>query len=271
MSGNVRIGRCRLTGKEGRYVKSHIIPEALTETAEKGCPLTQRGRQGRHIKRWTSWYDNKLVTADGEAILAKYDDWAIDFFRQQKLVWSSWGQSAKLDTQDHFWHDKIGMGYRKLEGVNCARLRLFFLSLLWRAAATTLFEFNKVSLTPYEEAQLREMVLHGDVEPYHFYPVTLTQLITRGVPHNYSAIRQTKLEPIPDLETGELKEGVWREVDHYRFFFDGLIAHMHITADAEEVAEKGSFYAGNGSELLITTLPSETSTQMRWFWEGVSK
>src|SRR5271166_5468519 len=71
VSGNVRIGQCKLTMMRGRYVKAHIIPEALTETSWMGQPLTQKGRNGRHIRRWTSWYDNRLVTADGEAILAK--------------------------------------------------------------------------------------------------------------------------------------------------------------------------------------------------------
>ncbi|MCQ4190103.1 hypothetical protein [Methylocystis suflitae] len=193
-------------------------------------------------------YDGRLVTADGEAILAKYDDWAINFFRQQKLIWSSWGPTITLESSDHAWIDKIRFGIRKLDGVDCTRLRLFFLSLLWRAAATTLFEFKAVSMPPDEEAQLRAMVLHGEAEPYHFYPVTLTQLITRGFPHNYSAVRQIKREPVPDLTTGSIKEDAWQEIDIYRFFFDGLIAHIHINADAKEVEEKGSVFAGRGNE-----------------------
>jgi hypothetical protein len=101
--GNVRIGQCKLTMMQGRYVKAHIIPEALTETSWKGRPLTQKGRNGARIRRWTSWYDNRLVTADGEAILAKYDDWAINFFRQKKLIWSSWGTMVQLESPDHSW------------------------------------------------------------------------------------------------------------------------------------------------------------------------
>src|SRR5208337_2570967 len=156
MTGNVRFGQCKLTGTHGRYVDAHIIPEALTETLWKGKPLIQIGRHGRRIKRWTTWYDRKLVTAEGEAILAKYDDWAINFFRQKKLIWSSWGPMEQLDLPDH----SLGpgrFGLRKLDGVDCARLRLFFLSLLWRAAATSLFEFDLVALPAHELAQLGEM------------------------------------------------------------------------------------------------------------------
>lgn len=49
MSGNVRTGQCKLTGVHGRYVKSNIIPEALTETSGKGVPFTQKRRNGRHV------------------------------------------------------------------------------------------------------------------------------------------------------------------------------------------------------------------------------
>ncbi len=97
-----------------------------------------------------------------------------------------------------------------MRGVDCTRLRLFFLSLLWRAAATSLFEFNAVSMPANELAKLREMVLHGAFEPYHFYPVTLTQLSTRNFPHNWSASRLIKRQPMVDSNTGELVDGALR-------------------------------------------------------------
>ena len=63
-------------------------------------------------------------------------------------------------------------------------------------------------------AQLREMVLRGQVEAYHFYPVTLTQLVTRSFPHNWSAGRLIKRQPMVDPSTGQLAEGASREIDH---------------------------------------------------------
>ena len=266
MSGNVRIGQCQLTMMQGRYVNAHIIPEALTETSWKGQPLTQKGRNGRHVRRWTSWYDNRLVTADGEAILAKYDNWAINFFRQKKLIWSSWGPMVQLESPDHAWFPDQKIGIRKLEGIDFPRLRLFFLSLLWRAAATGIFEFKTVSIPTCELTKLREMVLRGQVEPYHFYAVTLTQLVTRNFPHNWSTSRLIKRQPMVDPSTGQLAEGASREIDHYRFYFDRLIAHMHINDDAERVASVGPVYAGQGNELVVTTVLSEGSLQMTNSW-----
>jgi hypothetical protein len=262
MSGNVRVGQCKLTGTHGRYVKAHIIPEALTDTLWKGKPLTQIGRHGKRIRRQTSWYDRELVTAEGEAILARHDDWAINFFRQKKLIWSSWGPMEQLTLPDHslVWGPG-NWGLRKLDGVDCARLRLFFLSLLWRAAATRLFEFDLVGLPAGELAQLGEMVLHGQVEPHHFYPIRLIQLSTRNFSHNRAAGRLIKREFVPDPVTGSLSERSQREIHHYRFYFDGLIAHMHINDDAEHVAQKESMFVGPRNELLVTTLPSEESIE----------
>ena len=49
-----RIGRCKLTGDLGRFVDSHIIPEALTETVWNGQPLTQRPANASTAKDRTS-------------------------------------------------------------------------------------------------------------------------------------------------------------------------------------------------------------------------
>jgi hypothetical protein len=131
-----REGVCRLTGKCGRFVKSHIIPEALTRPPS-GRPLAQAGLGKRPVKRWTSWYDTSLVTREGEDLLRNHDDWAIKILRRHKMTWRSWGGANAL--QDANWLD-VGNGihgFRKIE-LDTRRLRLFFLSLLWRTSATSL-------------------------------------------------------------------------------------------------------------------------------------
>jgi len=261
-------GYCKLTGNYGRYVKSHIIPEALTETLWKGKgPLIQRGGNGRRVRLGqTSWYDRGLVTADGEAILSKCDSWAIEFFRERKLIWSSWGVMEELELPDHEWGPERQFGYRKLENVDSDRLRLFFLSLLWRAAVTTRYEFSVVSLSPEELDQLRDMVVSGQVEPYHFYPAVLMQFSTRNFPHNMAAGRSVKYEPIFDPDTGLPSQETGREIQYYRFFFDGLVAHVHINDDAAHVEGLGSSIVGGRSEILLATMPSEYTGHMKHLW-----
>jgi hypothetical protein len=70
-----------------------------------------------------------------------------------------------------------------------------------------------------------------------------------------------------DLATEKLVEGASRGIDHYRFYFDGLVAHMHINDDAEHAAAVGSVYVGPGNELAVTTVRSEGSREMVQFWD----
>lgn len=48
-------------------------------------------------------------------------------------------------------------------GLDAARLRLFFLSLLWRAAASTRGEFAAITLPPDDLEHLRRIVLGVEV------------------------------------------------------------------------------------------------------------
>jgi len=143
------IGVCKLTGKRGKYVKSHILPAALTSPKRKDRGVVQLGPNNRPTRRWSSWYDSCLVTKDGEDILASIDDLAIRELRKHKLVWSGWGPICALP------ESAMPMSVRVIEKVDVVALRLFFLSILWRAAATDRFEFSEISL-PERELDILE-------------------------------------------------------------------------------------------------------------------
>lgn len=122
---------CELTGSEGKFVRAHIIPSALTPPEVKGAALRQAGLGRPAVKRWSSWYDPKLVTAEGEAVLRDLDTWAIEELRKHKLTWSSWGDETELRAPDHrlVLHDE-GWLFREITVSDPNRLRVFFLSLL---------------------------------------------------------------------------------------------------------------------------------------------
>lgn len=103
---------------------------------------------------------------------------------------------------------------------------------------------------------MREVILSGRAQPFEFYPISLTQLITIGFPHNWSAYRATKT--IPNVGPDDSS----REVDIFRFYFDGLIAHMHVNDDPEMVTKQAGFFVGQASETLVTTLRAQDSLQM---------
>jgi len=248
-------GICKLTGTEGVFVDSHLIPKALTKPEQKGLPFIQYCSGAPPRKRWSSWYDPQLVTQAGEMILGAIDTWAVAELRKHKLVWSGWKDSRTLGSLHHSITG-TPWGIRKLEGINRARLRFFFLTLLWRAAATTLPEFSEVDLPREDLEQLRQMICLGNVEPISFYPAQLTQLSTKGVIHNHAPIAQIKKIPSLDSATPP------RDMPIFRFYFDGLIAHIHRhSSDDGYSADLGDLIVGAKETLVINTQTYEESTQ----------
>lgn len=150
-------GRCQLTGQYGPYVKSHIIPASLTRLPSNGKKIIQAGI-GLGVKhRFVSWYDNELVTRAGEDILEEIDTPAIEILRKHKLIWSSWGSDKRLKADD-FLAEPNEQGIRVVRIGRAKELQLFFLSLLWRSAASRRPEFSQVQLPADTVEDLRRRV-----------------------------------------------------------------------------------------------------------------
>lgn len=143
-------------------------------------------------------------------------------------------------------------GLRKVSCNNASMLRLFFLSLLWRAAATTRAEFQDIRMAADDLEQLRRMVREGNPSPLDFYPTTLLQIASRGPMHN--------LVPIEMDDTLDTGDGEMRRVHVLRFYFDGLIARMH--PSMTNINELRAFIVGGGPELVVQMQFFEDSFQL---------
>lgn len=248
-----RHGYCKLTREPGRFVKSHIIPQSLTRIGERGRPFFQYGEGMRPSQRCTSWYDQELVIRAGEDILADIDTWAIDTLRKNLLVWSGWGSVETLGNLHQVIDGPFGIRQVKLD---TKRLRLFFLSLLWRAAVSELHEFKEIELPAADAESIRRALVDGIELPLDFYPIQLTQLSTRGPAHNNAPRRDIKYLPCPS--SGE------RPADMYRFYFDGLIAHFMLPpTDGVEVESWGGLVLGAESSVVLATITFAQSAQRR--------
>ena len=248
-------GTCKLTGDVGPLVKAHILPAALTSPYPAGLPFAQAGRDSPPIKRWTSWYDPTIVTRVGEDILEEYDTWAVEELRRHKLVWSGWGTSEKLISPD--FEEIPGAedyGVRTIERLDGNRLRLFFLSLLWRAAVSDMPEFKEIVISTSEVRRLRRMLVERDPLPLHHFPMTLIQLSTKGDIHNLTPLAQDKLRDGTNASKGT--------IPIFRFYLDGLIVHFHRRSNAREVAALTDLLVADGKHLLVSTVKFEASWQL---------
>ena len=253
-----KLGTCKLTGLNGILVQSHLIPKAVTRPAVSGAPLIQSGRGSRPLVRWSSWYDGELVVEAGEKILSDLDNWAIPELRKHKLIWSGWQKGeAELNAADFKKIPGTEFGIRRIAGPDQQRLRLFFLSLLWRAAASQRFEMSEIELASDDFERLRGMVVSGAYEPLSFYPVTLIQIATLGEIHNHSPLARVKVTPA----IGDVPE---RQVPFFRFYFDGLIAHFERPMpNGVPAKEMGSLFIGQEDTLTVTAVTYEESFQRK--------
>lgn len=134
-------------------------------------------------------------------------------------------------------------------------MRLFILSLLWRAAQTELHGFSEITIPLEDIERLREMVLTGNPDPINFYPSTFIQLSTLGVVHNHTAIAGEK--HIPSIEGSQVYN-----IPIFRFYFDGLIIHIHQqNDDAGYTKSLDSLIIGAEEKHTITLVPYEKSFQ----------
>ncbi len=245
-------GVCRLTGTRGRFVRSHLLPLALTRPDTPGMPLVQYNSGSHPTRRWTSWFDDRLVIREGEDILSDLDNWAIRILRQKKLLWSGWGAAASLQ-EEYTPIDGTPWGIRRVEGIDPRRLRLFFLSLLWRAAATSRPEFREVELPAEHVETIGRMLRDGEPGALEFYPTTLTQLSTRGLAQNIVPLAQQKKIPnLPGLGH--------RTMPFFRFYLDGLVAHVNrqVTGSIDQFRPG---LVGEDDSLVLSTVTYEGSFQ----------
>ncbi|UWQ77835.1 hypothetical protein K3725_10930 [Leisingera sp. S132] len=246
-----KFGVCRLTGNEGKLVKSHIIPQAFTRPTVAGSPLLQSTKGRGHLKRWTSWYDASLVTRTGEDLLSEIDDLAIKELRRAKLVWSGWNFHLPKDITLGPMSEDYGI--RTVDNFNQEAVCLFFWSIAWRASVSQISDMQNFSLPKEIEEKAKLAILEGRIDCSKM-PISLIQLSTKGEPHNHSPILDEKV--IPAL--GDAPE---RTIPIARIYMDGLIAHLHLEPESFDYKNEHSLFLGEGKNITVTTISYEKSFQ----------
>jgi hypothetical protein len=137
---------CKFCGQEKKLVKAHIIPRAFFEAIKLSESKHSRGEKlkgvtnsrGNYPFRDTTkgFYDSNLVCLDCEGLFGPTDDYAV--------------QILLKNPKSHVPHYLNGeLLAWIINEYDYKKLMLFFISLLWRAGASSLKEFEKVSLGPY--------------------------------------------------------------------------------------------------------------------------
>ncbi|MDJ0992218.1 MAG: hypothetical protein QNI90_01465 [Dinoroseobacter sp.] len=241
---NEKLGTCSLTGTKGKFVKSHILPKALTKPAVSGAPLMQTTFGQGLKKRFSSWYDPQLVVRKGEDILADADSEGIRELRRLGLIWSS-------DAFPPQPLEQLSPGLSLLEfcDIDASKIWRLFAACVWRASASKLMDLDYFDLSTDLEDKLASCLLDGTCD-FNAVPISLTLLTTVGEIHNHSPTVEKM--PVP---------GSVEMVDIARLYLDGLIAHMHLHVSEREIPPSGALFLGFDNRLVVIGREMDGSAQ----------
>lgn len=237
-------GMCKLTGKEGKYVESHILPRALTLLSKTGEKAIQKEEGVPGKPRFQGWYDNQICIAKGEEILRDIDTKAIKMLRKNHLVWSGWPTMMhSLSDKEMIIDENTGNGFRFISGLDWKSLKLFFLSILWRSAVSEREDMKYVTLPAQIIEKLRISLINKDPLPFDEFPIRLHQIITRGAPHNRTPILEDFSLSIPPFQSKTYKI--------CRIYLDGLVAHITLDPDQDLIEKMMGVFLGSSEQTLI--------------------
>jgi len=210
--------KCQLCGCDKKLIEAHVIPRSFHEPLKEGgqIPIIITNKPGVYPKKSPiGVYDKEIVCEECEAIFSPWDDYGHTFLTEEF-------EDARY----------IGSNGAKLAynfGVcDYDKLKLFFLSVLWRAGVSKQQLFNKVQLGPYEE-KLRQVILSKEAGGVEDFFVALSKF---DAPANETGILN------PDRTKYE-------GVNHYRLYLGGYMAIIKVSNQPLPTCFDGLYLAPN--------------------------
>lgn len=151
------MARCYLCHNDRQLRKSHIIPEFLYEKLynDKGHMMTIHGKGRNRWKPLQNGIKENLFCDDCERL---FND------EYEKPFLNGWVRAQVLPNP---WRDAQGVYWVQSD---YKMLKMFYLSVLFRASVSTKATFSEVSLGPHEE-KLRQLLLSKTCPGHTEYPI----------------------------------------------------------------------------------------------------
>jgi hypothetical protein len=195
---------CKLCGKSKQLIKAHSIPECFFRLLRNGKTppkLVSNTPDTYPKKSPIGVYDKQILCGDCEHIFSPLDDYAC------KLLIETFSEKFAIT------YNGKTIGY-KLDKIDYNKLKLFFMSVLWRAAASTHTFYSRVTTGPYEE-QLREMIISGDPGTPELFSVILARF-------------NSPFDKVTDTISDPFRTRFDGGVNYYVFYMGSFIAYIKI-------------------------------------------
>lgn len=177
---------CKLCGDEGRLIKAHIIPESLYGPLlrESKIPRVYSTAPDAFPKRArTGIYDDGILCASCDNRIGKWDNYAQEILLKPL---SDFGPPDRLVAQECF----------SIQGLDCRRFKLFFVSLIWRADQSRHEFFSGVDLGVKWRDRAKEMIIAegpGNPEEFGVTLVRYEHRLAEGTIYNPERVRSDSL------------------------------------------------------------------------------
>ncbi len=200
---------CKLCQQDRPLIRSHVIPDAFSRDIKGDDvkpPVMISNNPEQHPKRRPGGhYDDGLVCEPCERLFSPWDDYAARFFLNQ---FREDGQPLNATTSGEV------MAYR-CDNVDYRNLKLFAISLLWRAAASSIEFCRRVTIGPYEE-RARQLILADDPGAPEYFSVLINRWVAAP---NRQGLLQSQLSPYCARIEG---------VNEVKLFLGGAIIHVKV-------------------------------------------
>lgn len=182
-------GLCRLCLRTENLCNSHALPDALfghilRENHGKAIVVTDDLYTPIQYSSDT-WGSTLLCQACESALNERYDHYGISVFK---------------GLQGSVYRGREGVTFLK---VDCRRLRMFFLSILWRMSVSTHDSYRNVRLAPAWEEDLRSALAAQRIIPPSRYQVSTYRLIDSSKEGGFTSetLRKFITAPFPRRST----------------------------------------------------------------------
>lgn len=243
------VGKCRLCYEEKELIsKSHILPKfffkkILAEDDEEFVVMNADMSNLKNVR--DHGYEGGLLCANCDnKILSRYEDYG------SKFLFGSLSNKNMLKGKTLDSHHYI-------ENVNYHKLKLFFLSLLWRSSISSSRTFTAVKLDEQIEEEIRMILLNNQFIPETKFPVTLW---------SYLHLKEIPSALILPPWIGNKNKGE----QNFHIIGGGLFLQLTIEYDKLDPMNKEAMLSESGVVKIIH-IPSESmkamiNTIIGWNW-----
>lgn len=216
---------CKGCGEDKKLIKAHVIPESFFRGLKDGdkAPRIHSTEDGVHPKKAPiGVYDQEILCFDCEQVFKKVDDYGYKVLIKEE------------DNLETLEHDGKIVGYRA-NNIDYEFLKLFFLTVLWRASVSKHYFYSGVNLGALEK-KLKDLIWKNSSGDNHDFSFVLAKFEGDGV-------ARTILDPHQER---------WFNVRYYRFYLYGYV--LYIKADSQKTPLHWEKFISTSNEDLIVIL-----------------